>query len=347
MLYVTTRGKVDVYTPARTLNLEKGTDGGLFVTFRMPVLEPREIEAMLEDKPSQVIANVINLFLSSNLTDWDVELAFGRQFVQFHNLGHKLKCAELWRNAEGRLSAGIDMIGNRVYPDGDMIGRPTNWVQVAVRIALIFGLFVQLRHEGELDKGDAFHIAFASGDFVAPMAAWYAREMGLPVGSIIIGCNENSAPWDLLHRGEVDTGAKLVYTDTPDSDYVIPPDMERLISGTCGMEEAMNFCWSIAEKQIYAPGDEIVAAIREGMYASVISGVRVTTMLPGLYRSQNYILDPNGCLAYGAVSDFRARAGGSGLTVIFSESSPLTACETVCNAMRIRPEELKRRVSAM
>lgn len=347
MLYVTTRGKFDVYTPARTLNLERGVDGGLFVPFRMPTMERDEILALVNEKPSQVMANVINLFLTSNLTDWDMELALGRQFVQMRHMGHKLMCAELWRSTNGRLSAGVDTIGNRVYPDGDMIGSPTNWVQIVVRMAIVFGLYVHLRQSGELEQDGKFNLAFASGDFVAPMAAWYAREMGVPVGDIIIGCNENSAPWDLLHRGEVDTTAKLVYTDTPDNDFVIPPNMERLISGSCGMEEAMNFCWSIAEKQIYAPDDEIAAQIRDGMYASVVSGVRVTTMLPGLYRSQNYILDPNGCLAYGAVSDYRARAAGSGLTVIFNENSPLTAAQTVADAMRISTQELKRRVDSM
>lgn len=95
MLYVTTRGKNDVYTPARTLNLERGTDGGLFVPFRMPQMEQQEIKALPEKKASQVMADVINLFCASNLTDWDVELAFGRQFVNFHDMGYKLKCAEL------------------------------------------------------------------------------------------------------------------------------------------------------------------------------------------------------------------------------------------------------------
>lgn len=347
MLYVTTRGKNDVYTPARTLNLERGTDGGLFVPFRMPQMEQQEIKALPEKKASQVMADVINLFCASNLTDWDVELAFGRQFVNFHDMGYKLKCAELWHNTRGRFSAGVDYIGNRIYPDGDMIGSPTNWVQVVVRIAMFFGLYTQLRQNNELAYGDSFHVAVASGDFVAPMAAWYAREMGLPIGNIIVGCNENSAPWDLIHRGEMDTNATLIDTDSPDNDYVIPPNLERLVSGSCGMEEAMNFCWSIAEKQVYMPDEETAAQIREGMYASVVSGVRVTTMLPGLYRSQNYILDPNACLAYGAVADYRARAAGSGMIVIISECSPLSAMETVANAMRISTDELKRRVSAM
>ena len=62
MLYVTTRGKNDVYTPARTLNLERGTDGGLFVPFRMPQMERQEIKALPEKKARTIHHALIMIF---------------------------------------------------------------------------------------------------------------------------------------------------------------------------------------------------------------------------------------------------------------------------------------------
>jgi threonine synthase len=177
------------------------------------------------------------------------------------------------------------------------------------------------------------------------MAVWYGRQMGLPIGTIICGCNENGAVWDLLHRGELDTDTLAVDTSTPECDFALPPDLERLIYGTCGQEEAMRFWWNCTEGGTYIPDEEKFELIRKGMFAAVVSGVRVDTIIPSVYRTNQYILDPYTSLAYGALSDYRARTGISSQTLLLSEKSPICSAEMVAGKLRISVSELKRRLS--
>lgn len=345
MLYVTTRGKNDVYTAARTLQMERGTDGGFFVPFRMPVLEKEEVKALVNNKATQNIADFLNMLFGTKLTDWDVEVSMGRFGLVTKDLGRKLIVAELWHNRDRKFDGFLRELGRQIHPDGDIFDKPADWVCMSIRIAVLFGIFTELMREGTASVYDPVNVAVCSGDFSQVMAVWYARKMGLPIGDIIIGCNENSAAWELISRGQMTTDSTVRSTVTPDCDHVVPAGVERLVQGACGYAEAMKLCWAMAEKQDYVPDEEAWEEIKQGMFAAVISQVRLDIAIPSVYRSMGYVLDPYAALAYGALSDYRSRTGDGSMTLLLSERSPLSEMDTMCRIMRVTPDELKSRVN--
>lgn len=345
VLYVTTRSKNDAYTAARTMNLDRGPDGGLFIPFRLPEFSKEEIIALKNRSFGQNVADILNMFFSTKLTGWEVDMSIGRSPVKYRDMNYRIIIAEAWHNMDRNFNRVIKVLGERLHPDGELIGAPSNWMQTAIRIAVLFGIYGELMRNEQVRVDSKLDVAVPSGSFSAPMAAWYARKMGLPLGTIVCGCNENSAPWDLLHRGELDTDALSVETVTSKCDMALPTDMERLISETCGPEEAMHYFWCCTEGSTYAPNEFSCEAIRKGMFAAVVSRVRVETIIPSVYRTHQYILDPYAALAYGALADYRARTGCSGSVLLLAEKSPICSSETVSRLMRISVAELKRRLS--
>lgn len=329
MLYVTTRTKDDVFTAARSMNLDRGTDGGLFIPFHLPVFSRQEISALAEKSFGQNVADFLNLFFSTKLSGWDVDMAIGRLPVRHSTMNYRIIVSELWHNADCRFSKVVEALAERIHPDGQIIGPPSNWVKTAVRIAVLFGVFGELQKAGEIRSDSPVDIAVPTGDFALPMAAWYCRKMGLPIGTIICGCNENRALWELLHRGQMDTGVFAVNTNTPEDDYAIPPDLERLICECCGQEEAGSFFWSCTEGGTYAPAEINAEAIRRGMFAAVVSKDRVSTIIPSVYRTNQYVFDPYAALAYGALADYRARKGMSNRALILCERDPSRYAQTI------------------
>lgn len=345
MLYVTTRGKNDVYTPARTFYMDKGTDGGYFVPFRMPEFSREDLKELTAYKPSQNIANTLNLLLGTKITDWDVEIALGRNCFRITDVGHKLSVVELWNSRKGRFLTALKELCQTLHPDRDIIGDPSDWLQMSVRIAVLIGVMTALMQADQAGVNCPVNVALAGNDFSEVMAVWYVRKMGLPIGDIIIGCNENSAPWDLLTHGELDTGARVVSTNTPDADFAVPPAMERLIHGACDQAQAMNFCWSMEEKDTYRPDEDAWEKIRSGMFASVISKARLSIVIPSVYRSLNYTMDLYTALGYAALSDYRSKTGDGSATLLISENSPLYNADEVAGYMHISVDELKSRVN--
>lgn len=345
MLYVTTRSKNDAFTAARTMNHDRGPDGGLFVPFRLPVFDQNEVFSFAQKSFGQSVADILNLFYGSKLTGWDVDMAISRTPYQLNAMNYRIITAELWHNIDQNFDRTVNALARLVHPDGELIGDPGSWTQIAVRVAVLFGIFGELLRTEQVRFEKPMDIAVYSGSFCDPMAAWYARKMGLPIGTIICGCNENSAPWDLLHRGELDTAMGEVSTLSPDADIALPQDLERLICESCGQEEALNYFWSCTEGGTYAPEKDAFDAMRQGMFAAVISRVREETIIPSVYRTNQYILDPYAALAYGALSDYRSRSGKSNMTLLICAKSPICNAETVAKSMQISVSELRKRLS--
>lgn len=345
MLYVTTRNKHDAYTAHRTMYQDRGSDGGLFVPFRMPVFEKEDIHALGSKSFGQNVADILNLFFSMKLSGWDVDMTIGRIPVKLKPMNYKIVVAEMFHNMDQSMNHMIRALAQKIHPDHDTIGEHTNWVELAIRTALLFGVFGELIRTEQVTLDRPVNVAVTSGSFSAPMAAWYARQMGLPIGTIICGCNENGAPWELLHRGELDTGVLAVNTITPECDFAVPADLERLICAACSQEEAMQYWWSCTEGGTYTPDEEAYEQIRAGMFAAVVSSVRVETIIPSVYHTNQYVLDPYSALAYGALSDYRARTGVSSTTLLMAEKSPMCSAELVAGTMRIDVTKLKQRLA--
>lgn len=347
MLYVTTRSKNDAFTVYRTIHQDRGPDGGLFLPMRMPAFSAEEVSALATKTFGQNVAEILNLFFGTNLTGWDVDMAIGRYPTALHSMHHRTLICELWHNEQNRFDYAVEALAKRLRPVDSCMASASDWVQMTVRIAVLFGVFGDLLRRGQVDVEHPLDVVVTSGSFSAPMAAWYARFMGLPIGTIICGCNENGAIWDLFHRGEVDTDALTIPTSTPDADFGLPPALERLISAVLGFDEAARYSWICAEGGTYTPPEGKLDDLKNGMFAAVVSGARVNTIISSVYRTNRYILNPYSALAYGALSDYRSRTGFGGAALLLTERSPLCNAQFVAKTMNITPDELTKRMEEM
>ena len=148
--------------------------------------------------------------------------------------------------------------------------------------------------------------------------------------------------WDLLHRGEVDTAILSVKTTTPEGDFGVPPNLERLIHAALGCEEVLHYWWSCTEGSTYTLSENHTTVLSKGMFAAVVSMDRVSNIIPSVYRTNRYVLDPYGALAYGALADYRARTGSVGPALILSEKGPACEAASVAECMNISQNELTR-----
>lgn len=344
MLYATTRSNSHVETTYRAIHLDRCNDGGFFVPFRLPQLDPEEISAMKDRSFGQNMADILNLFFSCNLTGWDVDFEIGRSPVQFHTIPHRILIAETWHCRDNRFDHVVKTLFRRICGE-EALSVPTNWVIIAVRIAAIFASYGTLLATGQVDTHTQLDIAVTTGDFSAPMAAWYAREMGLPLGTIVCGCNGNGTVWDLLHRGEMSTGTICVKSNTPEADVAIPDNLERLIDGTLGKDYVHSYLDKCRTGQLYSLTEADLERLRRGMFASVISDSRVNNIIHSVFRTNGYVFGPYAALAYGSLMDYRAKTSQSRPALLLSEKSPVCDCELVAKSMNVSVDEALRIIS--
>lgn len=341
MLYVTTRVSQDAYTAGRALSENRCPEGGFFVPMRMPCFDDGQIAALAEKSFAQNMADILNLLFGTKLDGWGVEFGIGRYPVKLTPLSGKITVAESWHNPVWKFDRLVSGVEKAIRQSDQISKTPTDWLVIAARIAVLFGIFGQLLENGTLAKGQKLDVSVPSGDLSALMAAWYARQMGLPLGTIICCSNENNSMWNLLHKGELRTDALAPRTHTPDCDYTVPNDLERLIFGALGRRETERFCEVCRLGGTYYLESEQLKRLRDGLCVSVVSGKRVASTIPNLYKTTGFIADPYTALAYSGLIDYRATAGESRQALIVAEESPVFSAQFVAECMNITPAELK------
>ena len=343
MLYITTRNSEQFHTSHHALNYDRDEHGGLYLPYQLVRFTQSELDAFKDKSFNQCVAEILNIFFSARLDAWDIACCIGAHALKLIPMSHKITVAEIWNNPEWSLSRFVRNLNCRILGNNDS-GCPSNWTQIAVRIAILFGIFAKLARIGVVGEKKTIDISVVSGDFVSPMAAWYARAMGLPIGTIIFSCNENCCAWDLLHHGSAQINPAIVSTVTSTCDVGIPANMECLIHATLGKDEVARFARINASGNLYSLSDEDRNTLSGGMFGAVVGNNRVKSIIKNFYATSAYILNPYSALAYGGLQDYRAIRAESGQTLIFTENGPLSSPGFVSDAIGITQEELKNRI---
>lgn len=343
MLYASTRSKVETYTAQRTVWSERAADGGFFVPISLPLFKRSEIMRMKDNAPEDNIALVLNLFFQTEFSGKEVEYLIGRNYYQLVHINHRMILGQLWHNEAGTIDHVIRTLV-RQFAAEHQDGEPGEWPRIAVRIALLFALVCDLVRQERVTPLHPIDVAVPTGDYTWPMAAWYARKMGLPVNTIICCAAEHDGVRDLLHRGQIRLDSSKPSTITPRCDCAVPEGLERAIYTMLGREEAGEYLRVLQRQGIYAVNPEQKRFLSEGMYAAVNSSKRLMAVIPNAYRTFHHVLCPYSAMVYTGVMDYQSVTGNYHKVLMLCDYSPVHSLDITAQAMGIGTAELKNRL---
>ncbi len=311
MLYVSTRNSADTYTAYRALHEEHTPDGGFYVPFHLPAFTEETLSALKKQSFSDTVAQVLNLLFGLRLSGWDVEFAIGRNCIRSVSTNQRILFAECWHNPDGNFSHVVNRLYNLTTGENFI---PAGWFCIAVRIAVLFGLYAGM------DDTPEFDVAVTAGDFADVAAAMYAKDMGLPINTVICACDENSSAWDFINKGEWNTAAAP-------ANVTCPAYLEYFIARKLNTAEVCKYLDCCNRKATYFIDEEQLEAIKDSLYICVVSTRRVDTIISGMYSSNQYRFDPCAASSYGALQDYRSSVGVNHFTVIPATQRPAKAKE--------------------
>lgn len=161
-----------------------------------------------------------------------------------------------------------------------------NWARVATQIVYFFssGLYV-------LGQTGAPRVSFSvpTGNFGDILAGWYAAQMGLPVGRLILATNENDILARFFNTGTYSLGA-VVPTLSPSMDIQVASNFERYLfyrlnGDAAALRDRME-TFSRTGALTIGGRDELFRA-GVGDTAAVLETIR------RYYESYGYLLDPH------------------------------------------------------
>lgn len=340
MLYATTRTDAEVFDGQDALSDVWAPDGGYYVPAGLKPLSPQDLQAMEQAQESEILARLMNAFFSTRLSRMDVEFFLGKQLLGLVPMSYRMAVVEGWHNPEGTFDWLDGRLARLTLPEGR---EPGQWLRVVSRIWMITTAWAQMRQTGQLSREEKLDIALPVGDFTGPMAAWYARELGLPIGRILCCCNENDGLWQLMQSGRGRPGLPVQQTLTPLCDVACPPGLERLIYAKLGAREARRFAAACQAGEDFRVEPELFA----GFSAAVVHDRRIGQVISNVHATNGYILSAYGALVHAGLMDYRVRTGARAPALLLCEDSPVQTGETVCEALGVSRETLGQMLERM
>lgn len=194
--------------------------------------------------------------------------------------------------------------------------------------------YTRLLKKGALTNGETLNVVVPTGNFGNILAAYYAKNMGLPIGKLICASNENKVLFDFLNTGTYDKNREFILTSSPSMDILISSNLERLIYKAAGNDHKK--CKELMESLSKTGRYEITSDMKNNMkdFCGGYAGEEATkSAIKQVYDKTGYILDTHTAVATSVYYDYKEATKDNTPTVIVSTASPYKFVRSVMSAI--------------
>lgn len=194
--------------------------------------------------------------------------------------------------------------------------------------------YSRLLAHGKIAAGESINVVVPTGNFGNILAAFYAKNMGLPIAKLICASNENKVLFDFFQTGVYDKNRPFVLTNSPSMDILVSSNLERLIYRIAGEDTVKN---AALMRDLVAEGRyEITPEMKEQLadfYGNYASEEETGRAIHDLYDKTGYVIDTHTAVASSVYAKYRQDTGDDTVTVIASTASPFKFARSVMGAI--------------
>jgi threonine synthase len=194
--------------------------------------------------------------------------------------------------------------------------------------------YTRLIADGQIKAGDKINVVVPTGNFGNILAAYYAKEMGLPIAKFICASNENKVLYDFFETGVYDRNRDFILTSSPSMDILISSNLERLIYRIAGDDSDKNgeLMKELTSEGKYEISADMKAKLSE-FYGNYASEEETAATIKKVYESDDYIMDTHTAVAATVYDKYVAATGDKTPAVIASTASPYKFTRSVMEAI--------------
>ena len=201
--------------------------------------------------------------------------------------------------------------------------------------------YLKLAADGVLACGQPMNVVVPTGNFGNILAAYFAREMGVPIAKLICASNDNKVLTDFIRSGAYDIRGevrKFYCTNSPSMDILISSNLERLLYLLSGRDGALIRDWmnGLDKDKVYEVNEKVRAGLGD-FYGGYCTQEETLATIGRMWRENHYLMDTHTAVAYKVYEDYRKESGDETPTVIASTASAYKFAESVASAIGIGP----------
>lgn len=195
--------------------------------------------------------------------------------------------------------------------------------------------YAKLYANGEIAENEKINVVVPTGNFGNILAAFYAKNMGIPIHKLICASNENKVLFDFFQTGVYDKNRAFILTNSPSMDILISSNLERLIYRIAGEDAEKNqkFMQALSENGRYEITEDMKKSLEE-FYGNYTTEEQTADIIKALYEDTGYVIDPHTAVAAGVYEKYKDETKDADTkTLIVSTASPFKFTRSVLNSI--------------
>ncbi|MGI5851177.1 MAG: threonine synthase [Caldicoprobacterales bacterium] len=232
---------------------------------------------------------------------------------------------------DGRFSKLLEDRGKR-FSSANSI----NWGRLVPQIVYYVSAYTDLLKSNDLDPGEKFNIVVPTGNFGNILAAYYAKNMGVPIDKLICASNRNNILTDFIKTGVYDTRRDFYKTISPSMDILISSNLERLLFELCDRQDHQLRIWmgELNETGRYKLDGESLKMLQSILWGGSADEEQTLKAIRDTYRQYNYIIDPHTAVGKWVYDEYREETRDTKKTILVSTASPFKFPGDVLKAIK-------------
>lgn len=194
--------------------------------------------------------------------------------------------------------------------------------------------YATLVAQGKLVCGEPMNVVVPTGNFGNILAAYYAKQMGVPIKKLVCASNENKVLFDFFQTGVYDKRREFVLTSSPSMDILVSSNLERLIYTCAGENSDVNAALmkQLKEEGRYEITTDMKAKLTDfaGGYATE---AETAATIRKVYEKTGYVMDTHTAVAATVFYKYKEETQDDTVTVIASTASPYKFTRSVIEAI--------------
>lgn len=194
--------------------------------------------------------------------------------------------------------------------------------------------YTRLVQYEQIQNGDKINVVVPTGNFGNILAAYFAKQMGVPIGKLICASNDNKVLYDFFQTGTYDRNRDFILTSSPSMDILISSNLERLIYLSTGCDAAANAALmsELSSTGRYTVTDEMRRRMSDFVGGFATQQENAATIRQ-IYNDTGYMIDTHTGVAAAVFRKYVAETKDTTPTVIASTASPYKFSRSVMEAI--------------
>ena len=199
-----------------------------------------------------------------------------------------------------------------------------NWGRLLPQIVYYFWAYFEMVRQGSIEFGDSINACVPTGNFGNILAGFYAREMGLPIKTLICASNKNNVLTDFIRNGVYNRKREFFKTSSPSMDILISSNLERFLFEVTNHNPHKISRWyeELAKTGEFKIDESSRQRIKNTMVGDFATEEETFAEIARVYKDKNYVLDPHTAVASAVYEKYRKETGDSTPVFICGTASP-------------------------